>query len=74
MAPLALANFFLGTFNTCVMLTLQGYVYCGRLSYMAHAPERLPIRFVWRLDDADSLMKDSAPFQDLVKACEDMVK
>ena len=50
-----------------------GYVYCGRLSYLAHAPERIPIRFVWQLDDHDMLSK-SEPFQALVQACEEMCK
>ena len=29
--------------------TGKGYVYCGKLGYQAHDPDRLPIRFVWQL-------------------------
>ena len=47
-----------------------GYVYCGRLSYMAHDPERLPVRFVWQLDAHEELSKNSAPFQQLLDSVE----
>ena len=40
---------------------------------MAHAPERIPIRFVWQLDDSETLIKHSKPFQDLVSACNEMI-
>ena len=49
----------------------QGYVYCGRLGYSGHDPDRIPVRFVWELLDFNSISQDE-PFQDLVTACEDM--
>jgi hypothetical protein len=49
----------------------QGYVYCGKLGYSGHDPDRIPIRFVWELLDFDRISKDE-PFQDLIAACESM--
>eukprot|EP00040_Diaphanoeca_grandis_P023974 m.131130 g.131130 ORF g.131130 m.131130 type:complete len:303 (-) comp29523_c1_seq1:331-1239(-) len=46
----------------------KGYVYCGELGYMGHDPERLPIRFVWKLKQVEQLRKQS-DFVDLVKTC-----
>jgi hypothetical protein len=46
----------------------QGYVYCGRLGYRGHDPARIPVRFVWSLDEYETL-QSCAPFQDLVRAC-----
>lgn len=51
----------------------QGYVYCGRLRYVAHDPDRLPIRFVWELRDYDAL-KAHAPFNSLLSTCEKLNK
>jgi len=51
----------------------KGYVYCGELSYMAHEPSEIPIRFVWRLDDFEYLQKSSKPFRELVKSCGELV-
>ena len=51
----------------------QGYVYCGELSYMAHEPSQLPVRFVWCLDDFEYLEKNSKPFRSLVEACHSLV-
>jgi hypothetical protein len=51
----------------------QGYVFCGRLRYVAHDPDRLPIRFVWELVDYDAL-KAHAPFNSLLSACEKLNK
>ena len=46
----------------------QGYVYCGRLGYRGHDPARIPVRFVWSLDEYETL-QSCPPFQDLVRAC-----
>ena len=27
----------------------KGYVYCGRLGYNGHDPDRIPVRFVWEV-------------------------
>ena len=51
----------------------QGYVYCGELSYMAHEPSQIPVRFVWCLDDFEYLEKNSKPFRSLVEACHSLV-
>eukprot|EP00938_MAST-03A_sp_MAST-3A-sp1_P000733 g733.t1 len=51
----------------------QGYVYCGELSYMAHEPSQIPVRFVWCLDDFEYLQKNSKPFRSLVEACHSLV-
>lgn len=45
-----------------------GYVYCGRLGYSGHDPDRIPIRFIWELTDYDSL-EECEPFRNLVDAC-----
>ena len=45
-----------------------GYVYCGKLGYGGHDPDRIPIRFIWELVDYDQLA-DSPEFQKLVDAC-----
>lgn len=50
----------------------KGYVYCGRLGYHAHDPDRLPIRFVWKLLQHDELSK-SKDFRGLVQACSNIV-
>lgn len=51
----------------------RGFVYCGRLEYLGHDPDRIPIRFVWRLADFDELEKCD-PFIDLVQACDDIMQ
>ncbi|KAJ8607607.1 hypothetical protein CTAYLR_005761 [Chrysophaeum taylorii] len=45
----------------------KGFVYCGRLTYLGHDPHRIPIRFVWRLDDFDTLQR-MPPFSGLLEA------
>eukprot|EP00038_Savillea_parva_P011481 m.197838 g.197838 ORF g.197838 m.197838 type:complete len:320 (-) comp20244_c0_seq1:87-1046(-) len=49
-----------------------GYVFCGELEYVAHEPQRIPIRFVWRLADYDKL-KEMPDFQDVIEACKSLV-
>eukprot|EP00501_MAST-03F_sp_TOSAG23-6_P001504 GSMAST32.ASY1.ANO1.1565.1 assembled CDS len=36
----------------------SGYTYCGRLEYVAHNPEELPIRFIWRLRAFDGYKEE----------------
>ena len=52
----------------------QGYVACGRLIYRGHDPDRIPIRFVWELEEFDKLKSqgDAAPFKELVDHCNAM--
>ena len=45
----------------------KGYVYCGRLGYSGHDPDRIPVRFVWELLDHEKLVQ-TAPFNSLVEA------
>ena len=51
----------------------QGYVYCGELSYLGHDPDRIPIRFVWKLDDYD-LIKGTDEFKSLVDNCHNLLQ
>ena len=51
----------------------EGYVYCGELSYLGHDPTRIPIRFVWKLDDYDRI-KDAAPFKSLIANCHNLLQ
>jgi hypothetical protein len=51
----------------------QGYVCCGRLVYLGHDPSRIPIRFVWELEEFEALQKHK-PFKSLVKSCNAMFK
>jgi len=44
------------------------YVFCGELTYLAHDPDRIPVRFVWQLADFDTL-QTKRPFTSLVDAC-----
>ena len=50
-----------------------GYVYCGKLGYGGHDPDRIPIRFIWELSDFDKVV-DSPDFQNLVDACGRVLK
>ena len=50
-----------------------GYVYCGRLGYGGHDPDRIPIRFIWELADFDKVA-ESRDFQNLVDACGRVLK
>ena len=45
-----------------------GYVYCGRLGYGGHDPDRIPIRFIWELTDYEKIA-ERPDFQSLVEAC-----
>ena len=51
----------------------QGYVYCGRLGYEGHDPNRIPVRFVWKLTDFEHL-NTCAPFRALVDGCNALLK
>ena len=51
----------------------QGYVYCGELEYQGHEPDRIPIRFVWRLKEFKTLQAKK-PFQELTRACAAMFR
>ena len=44
------------------------YVFCGSLSYLAHDPTRLPVRFLWHLDDFQHL-QHKPNFTSLLTAC-----
>jgi hypothetical protein len=48
------------------------YVYCGELQYVAHEPERLPLRFVWALADHAALATEP-DFGDVLTACTELV-
>jgi hypothetical protein len=50
----------------------QGYVYCGRLGYSGHDPDRIPVRFVWELLDHETMVRGE-PFQNLVVACNELL-
>jgi len=50
----------------------RGYVYCGELAYLAHDPDRIPIRFIFELADYDEI-KDNAPFKSLVANCHNLL-
>eukprot|EP00041_Stephanoeca_diplocostata_P003463 m.34866 g.34866 ORF g.34866 m.34866 type:complete len:308 (+) comp14336_c0_seq2:188-1111(+) len=50
----------------------KGYVYCGELQYIAHEPERVPIRFVWQLKQFNTL-RMAPDFVDLVKTCAEVL-
>mmetsp|Transcript_4634 Transcript_4634/g.5851 ORF Transcript_4634/g.5851 Transcript_4634/m.5851 type:complete len:97 (-) Transcript_4634:451-741(-) len=45
----------------------KGYVYCGLLDYVAHDPSRLPIRFIWSLNNY-RLLSEREEFSSLIKA------
>ena len=47
----------------------KGYVFCGRLGYCGHDPERIPIRFVWELKQFQDV-STCVDFQDLITACD----
>lgn len=32
------------------------YVFCGRVTYVSHNPEKLPLEFVWELVDFDAMV------------------
>ncbi|KAH8056929.1 hypothetical protein JL722_7150 [Aureococcus anophagefferens] len=51
----------------------QGYVCCGELSYLGHDPDRIPVRFVWKLDDYD-LIKGTDEFKSLVANCHSLLQ
>ena len=38
----------------------EPYVCCGRLAYVSHVPRRQPLKFVWRLEDAEGLRGQKA--------------
>jgi len=42
-------------------------VYCGLLDYVAHDPSRLPIRFIWSLNNY-RLLSEREEFSSLIKA------
>ncbi|KAL1530144.1 hypothetical protein AB1Y20_001060 [Prymnesium parvum] len=44
----------------------EPYVCCGRLTYESHNPDVHPIKFVWKLDDIESLRK-SAAFREILE-------
>jgi len=50
-----------------------GYVFCGELAYLGHEPARIPIRFVWKLDDYEAI-KDAPAFASLVRNCHSLLK
>ena len=45
----------------------EPYVCCGRVGYISHVPRRQPVKFVWRLLDAQELRGQPA-FEELMKA------
>jgi len=49
----------------------KGYVYCGNLTYVAHDPSRIPIRFVWSLVDIE-ILENSKEFASLIKAADEL--
>ena len=38
----------------------EPYVCCGKLGYVSHVPRRQPLKFVWRLEDAEGLKGQEA--------------
>lgn len=48
-------------------LPKEPYVFCGRLAYAAHWPDERPVRFAWRLLDAERLA-DCPDFRDIAGA------
>ena len=50
-------------------LPAEPYVCCGRLAYVEHDESKMPLRFVWKLLDADALVSaEDAPFKALLEA------
>ena len=51
----------------CCRFAGEPYVYCGRLGLVDFEPARRPMRFVWRLDDANApAMRDSEDWASLL--------
>mmetsp|Transcript_11894 Transcript_11894/g.16112 ORF Transcript_11894/g.16112 Transcript_11894/m.16112 type:complete len:315 (+) Transcript_11894:150-1094(+) len=49
------------------------FVFCGSLSYLGHDPERVPIRFVWRLNEFKALSSKPA-FTSLLDSCSNLLR
>mmetsp|Transcript_27393 Transcript_27393/g.86838 ORF Transcript_27393/g.86838 Transcript_27393/m.86838 type:complete len:329 (-) Transcript_27393:67-1053(-) len=46
----------------------EPYVCCGRLAYVEHSELEMPLRFVWRLMDADALLaREKGRFLDMLR-------